>query len=297
MEKDDQMDPEPELREEEGEETETAELVLFQTTECYVYMIPPRKSSASYRADEWDVNKWAWEGALRVVSKGEQCMVKLEDKNTGELYAQAFVKRDQPLPVEPVIDSSRYFVLCVEENFGGHTRHAFIGLGFRERPEAYDFQAALYDHVKYLNKKQAAEEMEQQYQTSSSVDYSLKEGQTLKLQLKNPYGEAGTKKSMFFAQEFDNLSLTDAREKKRLLPCLAPPPPPPTPSSPSSAHGSEKILTTDETPPTLSLPTMTSELIKSSTSVGDQKEELANKNDEKVQDSFEDDFGDFQKAD
>lgn len=297
MEKDDQMDPEPELREEEGEETETAELVLFQTTECYVYMIPPRKSSASYRADEWDVNKWAWEGALRVVSKGEQCMVKLEDKNTGELYAQAFVKRDQPLPVEPVIDSSRYFVLCVEENFGGHTRHAFIGLGFRERPEAYDFQAALYDHVKYLNKKQAAEEMEQQYQTSSSVDYSLKEGQTLKLQLKNPYGEAGTKKSMFFAQEFDNLSLTDAREKKRLLPCLAPPPPPPTPSSPSSAHGSEKILTTDETPPTLSLPTMTSELIKSSTIVGGQKEELANKNDEKVQDSFEDDFGDFQKAD
>lgn len=300
MAKDDQMDPEPELREEEGEEgeeTETAELVLFQTNECYVYMIPPRKSSASYRADEWDVNKWTWEGALRVVSKGEQCMVKLEDKNTGELYAQAFVRRDQPLPVEPVIDSSRYFVLCVEENFGGHTRHAFIGLGFRERPQAYDFQAALYDHVKYLNKKQAAEEMEQQYQTSSSVDYSLKEGQTLKLQLKNPYGGAGTKKSMFFAQEFDNLSLTDAREKKRLLPCLVPPPPPPTPSSPSAAHGSEKILTTDETPPTLSLPTMTSELIKSSTSVEDQKEELANKNDEKVQDSFEDDFGDFQKAD
>jgi len=223
-------------------------------------------------------------------------MVKLEDKNTGELYAQAFVRRDQPLPVEPVIDSSRYFVLCIEENFGGHTRHAFIGLGFRERPQAYDFQAALYDHVKYLNKKQAAEEMEQQYQTRSSVDYSLKEGQTLKLKLKNPYGRDGAKKSMFFEQELDKLSLNDAREKKLLLPCLAPPPPPPTPSSPSTARGLEIILTTGETPPTLSLPTMISESIKS-TIGGGQTEELANKDDEKVQDIFEDDFGDFQKAD
>jgi hypothetical protein len=31
----------------------------------------------------------------------------------------------------------------------GRQRHAFIGLGFRERPEAYDFQAALHDHTKY----------------------------------------------------------------------------------------------------------------------------------------------------
>uniref|UniRef100_A0A6N2N561 Myb/SANT-like domain-containing protein n=1 Tax=Salix viminalis TaxID=40686 RepID=A0A6N2N561_SALVM len=34
----------------ESEETEAIELVLFQVSECYVYMIPPRKSAASYRA-------------------------------------------------------------------------------------------------------------------------------------------------------------------------------------------------------------------------------------------------------
>lgn len=33
---------------------------------------------------------------------------------------------------------------------GGRLRHAFIGIGFRERTEAYDFQAALHDHIKYL---------------------------------------------------------------------------------------------------------------------------------------------------
>lgn len=32
---------------------------------------------------------------------------------------------------------------------GGRLRHAFIGIGFRERTEAYDFQAALHDHMKY----------------------------------------------------------------------------------------------------------------------------------------------------
>lgn len=37
-----------------------------------------------FRADEWDVNKWAWEGVLKVISKGEECVIRLEDKNTGK---------------------------------------------------------------------------------------------------------------------------------------------------------------------------------------------------------------------
>lgn len=40
-------------------------------------------------------------------------------------------------------------------------------------------------HQRYLNKKKTAEEMVQHYEKSSSVDYSLKEGETLVLQLKN----------------------------------------------------------------------------------------------------------------
>lgn len=288
MAKDDESCGEPEPKEEEG--AEAAELLLFQTNECYVYMIPPRKSSASYRADEWNVNKWAWEGVLRVVSKGEECMVKLEDKNTGELYAQAFVRRGQPLPVEPVIDSSRYFALCIEENFGGRTRHAFIGIGFRERPEAYDFQAALYDHVKYLNKKQVAEEMEQQYQRNASIDYSLKEGQTLKLQLKNPQKGTGTGKSTFFEQELDKMSFDESREKCNPLPCLAPPPPPPAPSSPSAkCYTSEKKLMPSPSA------TMHIKSTKSSSINEEENKGLSKKIDEE-QESFEDDFGDFQTA-
>lgn len=43
----------------------------------------------------------------------------------------------------------------------------------------------LLQFYRYLNKKKTAEEMEQQYQQTSSVDYSLKDGETLVLQLKN----------------------------------------------------------------------------------------------------------------
>lgn len=89
-----------------NEESEALELVLFQVSECYVYLIPPRKSAASYRADEWNVNKWAWEGTLKVVSKGEECIISLEDKSTGELYARAFLRKGEVHPVESVIDSS-----------------------------------------------------------------------------------------------------------------------------------------------------------------------------------------------
>ncbi|KAH6764161.1 Adaptin ear-binding coat-associated protein 1 NECAP-1 [Perilla frutescens var. frutescens] len=100
------------------EQQQAFEPVLFQVPECYVYMIPPRISAASYRADEWNVNKWAWEGSLKVISKGVECIIRLEDKTTGELYARAFLRDGEPYPVETVIDSSRYFVLQVEEDIG-----------------------------------------------------------------------------------------------------------------------------------------------------------------------------------
>ncbi|KAJ8638884.1 hypothetical protein MRB53_015578 [Persea americana] len=245
------------------EEAEAVELILFQVAECYVYLIPPRMSAASYRADEWDVNKWAWEGALKVVSKEEECIIKLEDKTTGELYARAFLRNGEPHPVEPVIDSSRYFVLRVEENIGGRLRHAFIGIGFRERTQAYDFQAALHDHMKYLNKKKTAEEMEQHYQKASSVDYSLKEGETLVLQLKNK--STRSSKSDFF-------------EQGPLSPVIAAQRPPadlPSNVSLERTNGSNAPHSTKES----------------------QSIEQLSKEDRSSDDAIEDDFGDFQAAD
>ncbi|KAJ9550354.1 hypothetical protein OSB04_014399 [Centaurea solstitialis] len=259
---------------------EPAELILFQVSECYVYLIPPRKTAASYRADEWDINKWAWEGTMKVVGKGEECIIRLEDKTSGELYARAFLRDGEPHPVEPVIDSSRYFVLRVEENIGGRLRHAFIGIGFRERPQAYDFQAALHDHMKYLNKKKTAEEMEHQFQHTSSVDYSLKDGETLVLQLKNKGGGGGRSvRSKFFEQGLNNLPDQKEKGKKEAAISIKPPPPPSSPVSPPIGGS---MNTPPVSPPTFTLSPQSNE----SHSVEKQT----------VQDLPDDDFGDFQAA-
>lgn len=47
------------------------------------------------RADEWDVNKWAWEGMLKVISKGEECIIRLEDKTTGKIIFNLL--KEQPV--------------------------------------------------------------------------------------------------------------------------------------------------------------------------------------------------------
>lgn len=272
----------------ENEETEAIELVLFQVPECYVYIIPPRKSVASYRADEWDVNKWAWDGVLKVISKGEECIIRLEDKTTGELYARAFLRNGEPHPVETVIDSSRYFVLRIEENIGGRLRHAFIGLGFRERTEAYDFQAALHDHMKYLNKKKTAEEMEQHYQQASLVDYSLKDGETLVLQIKNSKsGCSGNSK--FFEQGLNNPSEEKGKWKEPII-SIKLPPPPPGPLSPATTAQKSPV----NVPPKFNLEeTSKDEAPESAT---EEAKDLNSPEKHSIQDIPDDGFGDFQTA-
>lgn len=39
----------------------------------------------------------------------------------------------------------------------GRGKHAFIGLGFAERNEAFDFNVALSDHEKYVRREQEKE--------------------------------------------------------------------------------------------------------------------------------------------
>jgi len=180
-------------------------------------------------------------------------------------------------------------VLRVEENIGGRLRHAFIGIGFRERTQAYDFQAALHDHMKYLNKKKTAEEMEQHYQKASSVDYSLKEGETLVLQLKNK--STRSSKSDFFEQGLNNLSFNEKGPKEPII-CLKPPPPPPGPLSPVIAAQRPPA----DLPSNVSLERTNGSNAPHSTKESQSIEQLS-KEDRSSDDAIEDDFGDFQAAD
>ncbi len=108
------------------------ETVLFVARECFVYRVPPRTSTAGYKAAEWgDMEAFLWKGRLRIMetSSSDTCSIRLEDGDSGELFAECpyDVKGTS---VEPVLDSSRYFVLRVEsEGPDGRKKKAYIGMG------------------------------------------------------------------------------------------------------------------------------------------------------------------------
>jgi adaptin ear-binding coat-associated protein 1/2 len=97
----------------------------------------------------------------------------LENTNNGSLFAMCTVNTSEegPKSVEKATDSSRYFVLRIENN--GKT--AFIGLGFEERSEAFDFSVALQDFKKYLQniQKPKIKEEEKDYSLKGEIDISF----------------------------------------------------------------------------------------------------------------------------
>lgn len=75
-------------------------------------------------------------GALRFIKLGQDYF------RSGDLFAMCPVPVGQrDIAVEPASDSSRNFVLRVVDP--ATKRHAFLGLGFSERHEAFDFNVAL----------------------------------------------------------------------------------------------------------------------------------------------------------
>eukprot|EP00897_Mesotaenium_endlicherianum_P010877 jgi/Mesen1/9818/ME000007S09874 len=205
------------------EDEESCEHTLLLVRGVNVYKMAARSTSGGWKCAEWLVADKIWTGRLRVISHKERCEIRLEDSSTGELFATcpvALGKREAS--VETVTDSSRYFVLKIDDGKG---RHAFIGLGFNERNEAFDFNVALSDFEKHVG---AEREKAQQSVGKPATEYKppeeyrLKEGQTLRINMAKPVSSGlGVKK----------LSTTSAGEGAgsmastgRMLASFAPPP-------------------------------------------------------------------------
>lgn len=77
-----------------------------------------RGSAQGHKASDWDVNQFLWKGRLRIISVGDQIAIHLEDSDNGELFAKCPID-EQLKNVEPVIDSSRYFVIKVVDQHSG----------------------------------------------------------------------------------------------------------------------------------------------------------------------------------
>ncbi|KAK2192822.1 hypothetical protein NP493_22g06036 [Ridgeia piscesae] len=156
------------------------ERVLCIKNELFVYRIPARTTNRGYRASEWTLDKPDWTGRIRVVAKGDALIIKLEDRNSGELFAKCPVDAYPGTAIEQVLDSSRYFVIRIQEDSG---RSAFIGIGFSDRGDSFDLLVTMQDHFRGLQRQELQEKEEKQYATTPKLDLSLKEGQTMKLNI------------------------------------------------------------------------------------------------------------------
>ncbi|EIW72933.1 hypothetical protein TREMEDRAFT_25672 [Tremella mesenterica DSM 1558] len=160
-----------------GEEIES---VLHIAREVMVYQVPPLSTSSGHKAADWNVESFLWKGRMRVLEIGERCELRLEDANSGELFAQVRYARPWT-QVEPVLDSSRYFVLRVEGDGG---KKATIGMGFLERGDAFDFQVALQSFARRSSTPNQSQDPSAPLKPSAPPkDYSLKEGQTFTIKL------------------------------------------------------------------------------------------------------------------
>ncbi len=163
--------------------------------------------------------------------------------DSGELFAEC------PLPdkpelflssVEPVTDSSRYFVLKVVDPKS--KRHAFLGLGFRERTQSSDFNAAIDEHRQYLRRKKEADQHKKQFEDSEEAnkDYSLKEGEKITIQIKKSPSAGGTAASSKFKSR-----LSVGGGTAPLAGGLLAPPPPAAAAKKPAAATSEAPATDD----------------------------------------------------
>mmetsp|Transcript_24978 Transcript_24978/g.27795 ORF Transcript_24978/g.27795 Transcript_24978/m.27795 type:complete len:267 (-) Transcript_24978:31-831(-) len=149
---------------------------LCELDECFVYNIPPRKSALGHKAADWNIAAFLWTGRCRIVEREDVAYIRLLEAKSDKLFAECKVNEHS---VEAAIDSSRFFVLTIEDPASG--RRAFIGLGFSLKPTAYDFKATLDDHRKYLVNK---EEARKTFENLGDLNLQIPEGEKIHINFK-----------------------------------------------------------------------------------------------------------------
>jgi len=141
----------------------------------YVFQIPKLAgASTGHSARDWP-KQAIWSGRLRVISKGSKCTILLENIDKEGLFAQCPYTNKST--VEQVNDSSRYFVLRVAD---GQGHYASVGIGFKQRSEAFNFKVALQDFENQGTRQAKAEEY---LSSMPSQDFSIPTGTSITVKL------------------------------------------------------------------------------------------------------------------
>lgn len=151
------------------------ERVILRKPEVFVYKIPPRTSNRAVKATDWGLSNPAFKGRLRIIAQNHQCSINIEDATEGKLFAKGIITEWPSTTIEPVSDSSRYFILKITSPDG---RHAFIGIGFADRSDSFDMNVALQDHFKQEETEKQQELLNEGkiVDNTPKLDLSLREG-------------------------------------------------------------------------------------------------------------------------
>lgn len=150
------------------------DIVLLNKQNAKVYPVPPATSADGHRANDWpDATKNV---SVRVIGRGKDLTVQLLNKDSEKsLFVQCVIPNGEHEKwCERVVDSSRYWVMKVVNG----QRHAFLGFGFSDRNDAFDFSCCLNDFKADRNR-----ETEVQSVTQPLKDMSLKEGEKIQVNL------------------------------------------------------------------------------------------------------------------
>jgi hypothetical protein len=170
---------------------EVIERARLRVPNAHVFKLPPKPSSGGWRGAEW--RDKVWQGTLKVVERGDETAVLLVDPNDERnTFAVCPIRHDlggkdggtnAGNGVDRCVDSSRYFVLRIQNAAG---RHMYIGLAFNERNDAFDFNTSLEDSRREKEIERRAEaargEMDRlgtDRAIEGGVDYKMKDGEKI----------------------------------------------------------------------------------------------------------------------
>ena len=153
------------------------ERTLCQIREVFVFKIPIRSSAAGHRAADWPKEP-AMKASLKVSAKGRLAVVTMTNPQNGDIFATCPVTDDTA--VERTLDSGRYFVFRIQNAQG---RHAFIGVAFNERNDAFDFNVALSEHKRECDREDNASKASEDATSIPFRDLSLKEGEKITVKI------------------------------------------------------------------------------------------------------------------
>jgi len=158
------------------EDDEYAQLTI---PEAFIYKCPARTSAQGYKASDWTEQVAIVK--VVVVTKGRDVLIKLYRTEGDKLFAVCPVRKGGPAGIEPVTDSSRYFCLRLENDKGNH---AFVGIGFNRREDAFDLKSSIAD----AQKQAEAEEKGVAGGIDLGIgdlggDFALKQGQSLSIKI------------------------------------------------------------------------------------------------------------------